>query len=199
METKMKIFNKWETEGVVIEDPGLKQYINLKVVIVPRSGGRYSKKKFWKSKMSIVERLMNKLMTPGHKGKKHLWTSGICVGKSQLDYRIINETFDIIFEKTKQNPIQVLVKAIENSAPREETTTIEHGGIKHPKSVDVSPQRRVDEAIRWLIQGCYGKSSKARNDISKALAGHIIAASKNEKCFATQKKVEAERQAAASR
>ncbi|MDD5418196.1 MAG: 30S ribosomal protein S7 [Candidatus Nanoarchaeia archaeon] len=196
---EVKIFGEWTVQGVIVSDTGLKKYINLEPVHVPRSGGRHEAKKFWKSRLSIVERLMNKLMTPGHKGKKHMWTSKVCTGKSATCYKIIKETFSYINKKTGQNPIQILVKAIEHSAPREEVTVIEYGGIRHPKSVDVAPQRRVDLALRWLTQGAYGKTVRNKKPIGQILGDEIILAANNEKCFSIQKKVESERQAAASR
>ncbi|HDD71709.1 MAG TPA: 30S ribosomal protein S7, partial [Candidatus Aenigmarchaeota archaeon] len=74
--TEIKIFGKWSTEGIEVKDPGLVRYINLEPRLLPRSGGKYAKQQFYKSKMNIVERLMNKLMVPGHRGKKHLISSG---------------------------------------------------------------------------------------------------------------------------
>ncbi|NCN39171.1 MAG: 30S ribosomal protein S7, partial [Candidatus Aenigmarchaeota archaeon] len=51
----IKLFNRWSFEGIVVNDPGLKLYINLKPVIIPKSGGKYTQKQFHKSKMNIVE------------------------------------------------------------------------------------------------------------------------------------------------
>ena len=74
---EIKLFNKWSVEGIEVLDPGLKRYINLKPVIVPRlSHGRHAKKQFYKSEVNIVERLMNHLFVPGHSGKNHKLTSG---------------------------------------------------------------------------------------------------------------------------
>ena len=194
-----KLFNKWESSAEV-RDVGLKKYINLDPIAIPRSSGRYQEKKFWKSKMHIVERLINKVGVSGHKGKKHWRSSGKNVGKSHLSYNIVKMSFHDIEKKTKENPIHILVRAIENSAPREETTVVEYGGIRHPKAVDVAPQRRVDLSLRWFTQGANQACAKSKIKIHEALANEIIAASKNDpKAFAISRKTETERQAAASR
>src|SRR3989344_4656102 len=101
----MKLFNKWETSQIKVEDPALQEFVNLKPVIVPRTSGRYAKNRFWKSKYHIVERLMNKLMTPGHRGKKHFISSGHCSGMGTEVYRIVKSAFSIIETQTKKNPI----------------------------------------------------------------------------------------------
>ncbi len=194
----MKLFGKWDSEGIKVNDPGLARYINLSPVYVPHTHGRFSKFRFGKSKEHIVERLINKIGVVGHKGKKHWRTSEFKTGKKQMAINIVKEAFDIIEKKTKKNPIEILVRAIENSAPREEVTTIEIGGIRVPKQVDVSPQRRVDLALRWITQGAFQRSKKI--GIVKALADEIISASMNDnKSFAVSKRIEVERQAVASK
>src|SRR3989344_5155264 len=124
----IKVFNKWDMAGIKVEDPGLQNYINLEPKIVIRSSGKYAGNKFYKSKVFIVERLMNKLMVPGHKGKKHFKSSCQKTGKAHRAYDIIEESFRIIEKKTNNNPIAVFVKALENAAQREEIITIEYGG-----------------------------------------------------------------------
>ena len=151
--SELKMFGKWSPEGIVVEDPGLKRYINLAPILVPRTGGKNAQGRFKKSNYSIVERLINKLMIPGHKGKKHKYTSSQCTGKGITAYKIVENTFTIIEKETKENPIKVLVKAIENGAPREEITTIEYGGARYPQALEVAPQRRIDFALRQMIQG----------------------------------------------
>lgn len=193
----MKLFGKWDSE-VKVNDPGLAKYINLSSIYLPDSHGRFAKTRFGKSKMHIVERLANKLGVVGHKGKKHWRTSEYKTGKKQMQFKIVKDAFELIEKKTKENPIKILVMAIENSAPREEVTTIEVGGIRVPKQVDVSPQRRIDLALRWITQGAFQKSSKV--GIVKALADEIInAAEGSNKSFAVSKKIEVERQAVASK
>ncbi len=196
---EIKVFGKYSTE-VEVKDPGLKSSINLKPLFVPQTYGRHAGTRFAKSHVNIVERFMNKLMSPGHKGKKHWRTSEFCSGKSQTAYNITKKTFEIIEKQTGQNPIEVLVRAVENAAPRDEITVIEIGGVRVPKQVDTSPQRRVDLALRWITQGAFQAVADKKVSIEKGLANEIIAASKEDpKSFAISKKTELERQAAASR
>jgi len=195
-----KVFNKWEISGVQVNDPGLKNYINLRPVLVPRTGGKYAKTRFWKNKTNIIERLINKLMIPGHKGKKHKTTSGRATGKAAKAYQIIEDVFKIIEDKTKKNPVEIFVKALENSAPREEITTIEYGGARYPQAVECAPQRRIDIALRQMVQGSYQKSFNKKTAVREALADEIIKAyNLDQGSAAIAKKLELERQADASR
>jgi len=197
---EIKAFNRWDTAGIVVVDPGLKDYITLEPKIVPKTGARYAGNRFHKSRVFIVERLINKIMIPGHKGKKHNKSSGHCTGKSMTAYKIVKEAFEMIEKKTNENPIKVLVKAIENSAPREEIVAIEYGGARYPKAVECSPQRRVDLVLRYIVQGSYQKSFGTKKKIVEVLADEIILASQsNSNSMAISKKNEIERQADASR
>src|SRR3989344_6034343 len=102
----IKIFNRWDISGIRISDPGLQGYINVKPIMIPRTGGRNVGTQFWKSKNSVIERLINKVMIPGHKGKKHKITSGRCSGKGTTAYGIVEKTFAIIERKTNKNPVE---------------------------------------------------------------------------------------------
>lgn len=196
----IKLFNKWGTEEIKVEDPGLKRYINLSPILVPRTGGRNVKVQFWKSKNPIVERLITKVMVPGHRGKKHKLTSGHCTGKWIKAAKIVEKCFDLIEKQTKKNPVAVFVKAIENSAPREEITTIEYGGARYPETVDSAPQRRIDVSLRMMVQGSYTKSFNSKKKIYEALSDEIIKAYNNDATSAAiAKRIEFERQADSSR
>lgn len=197
---ELKLFNRWPVENIEIHDPGLKRYISLKPQIVLKSGARYAKNRFHKSKINIVERLMNKLFIPGHKGKKHFKTSYHCTGKSFTAHNIVEKAFEIIEQRTKKNPIEVFAKAVENSAPREEIITIEYGGARYPKSVECAPQRRIDITLRYMVQGAYNKSFNSKKHIINTLADEIINAyNLNNASSAIAKKNEMERQADSSR
>src|SRR3989344_2846627 len=171
----IKMYDKWSMEEVQVDDPGLKKYINLRPVYVPRTSGR-NVKQFGKANMPIVERLANRLMVPGHKGKKHKLSSGHAPGKAIGKMNIVRKVLEIIEAKMKDNPIKILVKAIENAAPREEIITIEYGGARYPQSVDCSPSRRVDVALRQMVQGAYAKSFNKKIGITNALADEIMKA-----------------------
>ncbi|MEM2772692.1 MAG: 30S ribosomal protein S7, partial [Candidatus Pacearchaeota archaeon] len=110
------------------------------------------------------------------------------------------KAFKIIEEKTKQNPLQVFINAIENSAPRDEITTIEYGGARYPIAVDISPLRRLALAIRHIVWGAYDKSFNKKLRIHEALAEEILLASKNSmESYAIKRKTEIEKQADSAR
>ncbi len=197
---KILLFNKWDSSEVKVEDPGLKRYINLKAVVVPRSGGKFAKRPFQKDKVNIVERFINKLMVPGHRGKKHKLTSGQCAGNTQRLYNEVKKAFEIIEKKTKKNPLQVLVKAIENAALYEEITSYRMGGIIARKAVVTSPQRRLNTALRLLAQGIYANKFKNKKPLAEVIADEIILAYNNDsKCFAIKERIRIEKEAEGAR
>jgi small subunit ribosomal protein S7 len=113
---------------------------------------------------------------------------------------IVLEAFKIIHDRTKQNPVQVFVKAVENASPRDETTVIEYGGARYPQAVDVSPLRRVNVALRHLVHGASDKAFGKKKNIVQGLSEEIMLASENNgESFAVRKKTEAEKQADAAR
>ncbi len=193
-------FNKWDCSAIKIDDPGLQNYITLEPKIVPKTGARYAQNRFHKSRVFIVERLINRLMVPGHRGKKHTRTSGHCTGKAITTYNLVEKAFNIIEQKLKKNPIEVFVKAIENAAPREEIVTIEYGGARYPKAVEMAPQRRVDMVIKLMTQGSYQKSFNKKKGAEECLAEEITNAyHMSQDSAAIAKKLELERQADSSR
>lgn len=194
-------FNRWDCSQIKVEDPGLKDYLTVKPTIVPRTGARYAGNRFHKSKVFIVERLINKVMVPGRVGtKKHKVSSGHITGKASTAYKVVYEAFEIIEQKTGENPIAVFVQAIENAAPREEIITIEYGGARYPKPVECAPQRRIDRVLKFMTQGSYKASFNSKKTISSALAAEIIAAYEmNQQSVAISKKLEVERQSDSSR
>jgi small subunit ribosomal protein S7 len=177
---EIKIFDRWSVQGIEAKDIGLKKYINLQPIIAPRSGGRHARQQFHKSKMNIVERLMNKLQIPGHRSKKHVITSGRCVGKTEIHYKIVRKAFEKIEMQIKKNPIEVLVGAIENTALREEITQYQVGGMMVRRAVVTSPQRRVDLALRNIVQTAYRKSFGKRENIVDSLTNEILGAYAND-------------------
>lgn len=200
MAAKILVFNKWSAEGIIVDDPGLQRYITLSPRVVPKTGAKYAGRRFHKSKIFIVERLINKLGGPGHKSRKHYRTSGRCCGKANMAYNLVVEAFTIIENSLKENPVKVFVKALENGAPREEIVTIEYGGARYPKAVECSPQRRIDLTLRYFVQGTYDKCFNKKVSAAEALAGEIIASYKMDvKSLAISKKNEVERQADAAR
>ncbi len=179
---------KYNMDEIKIEDKGLERYVNLDVENI-YVGGIYSDKMFAKAKMPLVERLVNNLMRTEH-----------YTGKKTKAYKTVRSTFEIIDKKTKNNPMQVLVHALQNAAPKEETTRLRFGGISVPKAVDVAPQRRLDIALRNICQGSVSSSHKNKKSIEACLADEIIKASKNDvSSFAVAKKNDVERVAKSAR
>lgn len=186
---KPLMFGKYDSSDVIVYDGGLAKYIDLTPTNIPHSGGKHANKWFGKSKLSIVERLINDIM----RTEKY-------TGKKMKAYKTVSQAFDIVATKTKQNPIQILVIGLENAAPREEITRLQFGGISVPKAVDISPQRRLDIALRNLSTGVVQSSSKSKKSISECLADEMILASRGDmQSFAVAKKEEIERVAQAAR
>ena len=183
------LFNRWDMSEVEIKDPSLARYVNLHTMIVPHTCGKLAGQQFNKSNMLIVERLINKLMQTEHN-----------TGKKELAIRIVRDAFEIVYQKTRKNPVQVLVDAVANAGPREETVRLKYGGINVPKSVDTAPQRRVDTALRFITDGVYQASHKKKKSVSEALAEELIAAANGDtRSYAISKKEERERIAKAAR
>jgi len=198
---KFKAFGLWDT-NIQVLDPGLKRYMCLNPYLVPFTYGRFTEKQFWKSKKPIIERLINKIMVSGHKGKKHFRTSGGFSGKKNIAFKNVKEAFKIVEKKTGKNPVEVFVRAVENGAPKEGVTTVEYGGNKYTKAVDLSPQRRIDLVLRWMSQGAFHTSarSKGRKPISYALAEQIILTYEEDgKSNCIAKRIDLERTSSSSR
>lgn len=198
--TEIKAFNRWNSEGVSAADPGLQSYITTIPRFVPKTGARYARKKFHKSRTFIVERFMNRIMVSGHRSKKHFISSGHNAGKAQLISKIMIKVMERLEAATGKNPIQVLITAIENAAPREEIIAIEYGGARYPKAVEVSPQRRIDLAMRFMTQGAAQKAFNKKKTIHETLSDEILNAfNLSPNSAAISKKHELERQADSSR
>ena len=198
-EQNFKIFDKYDISGIVVQDAGLKSVINLKPKLILKSQGR-NVVKLGQTKVNIVERLMNKLAVGGHRGKKHKLEKGNATGKYTKNMGIILDALEIIEKKTGKNPVEVLVRAIENIAPRDEITVIEYGGARYPQAVDVAPIRRVNLSLKYIIHGASDKAFNKKKTITQCIAEEIImAAEKNGESFAIRKKKESESQADSAR
>ena len=182
------VLSKYDMKEVKIEDQGLARYINLDTENLYH-GGINANKIFAKSKIPIIERLINNIMrTEAYNGKKI------------KAYKVIKDALEIIDKRTKTNPMQVVIDALQNAAPKEETTRLRFGGISVPKAVDVAPQRRLDIAIRNICLGSVSATHKNKKSIQACLADEIMKASKNDVAsFAVAKKNDIERVAKSAR
>jgi len=98
-------------------------------------------------------------------------------GKKSLAARIIYDAFDIIEERTQQNPLEVFRQAVENVTPALEVRPRRVGGATYQIPMEVKPVRKESLAIKWLIQAA---RARAEHQMDERLAQEIVAASRNE-------------------
>ncbi|PNP54214.1 hypothetical protein THARTR1_05421 [Trichoderma harzianum] len=145
--------------------------------------------RFRKANCPIIERLTNSLMMHGRNN-----------GKKLMAVRIVAHAFEIIHLMTDQNPIQVAVDAIVNCGPREDSTRIGSAGTVRRQAVDVSPLRRVNQAIALLTTGAREAAFRNVKSIAECLAEELINAAKgSSNSYAIKKKDELERVAKSNR
>jgi small subunit ribosomal protein S7 len=186
---KNLIFGKWDASAITITDPGLRNAISVKQMFLPHTSGRHERERFRKTEVNVVERLANRLM----RTKRY-------TGKKAGALKILANVLEIIYLRTGQNPLQVIVQAVENSAPKEDTTRVSYGGIVYFHAVDMAPSRRVDLAIKNLAEGAGVASFHKNKTTDESFADEIVAAANNDaKSYAISRKVEQERHAMASR
>jgi small subunit ribosomal protein S7 len=194
-----KLFGIYDVSEIKVNDPGIRKYILLEPRLVAKSYGRI-REKYSRGKVNLLEIFANLVAVPGHRGKKHKIQTSWKSGKYSQNMRIVLNCLDIIGKKTNMNPVQVLVTAIENAAPRDGITVIEYGGARYPQAVDISPLRRVTMTLRIIVQGSYDKSFNKKTKIEEALADEIIKAYKGEPdSYAMIKKKDSEKQADSAR
>ena len=186
----IKLFNKWTFENLVIEDIAVKDYLYVQTpMYVPHTAGRYQVKRFRKAKCPIVERLTNSLMMHGRNNGKKLMAS-----------LIVKHAFEIIHLLTDQNPIQILLDAVQKTGPSEDSTRIGSAGVVRRQAVDVSPLRRVNMAIHLLTTGTREAAFRNVKTIAECLADELINAAKgSSNSYAIKKKDELERVAKSNR
>jgi small subunit ribosomal protein S5e len=191
-EQEIKLFGKWSTNDVIVSDISLGDYVAVKDKYsryLPHSSGRFNKKRFRKAQCPIVERLVNSLMMHGRNN-----------GKKLMTMRIVKHAFEIIHLLSGENPLQVLVNAIINGGPREDSTRIGRAGTVRRQAVDVSPLRRVNQSIWLLCTGAREAAFKNIKTIAECLADELINAAKgSSNSYAIKKKDELERVAKSNR
>jgi small subunit ribosomal protein S7 len=183
------LFDAWDFTEVEVEDMGLRRYINLTPIYIPHTGAKHANKRFGREKVNIVERLINNTM------RTERFT-----GKKSKAFATVRKAFKIIQKKSKTNPIQVLVHALQNAAPREEITRLRFGGISVPRAVDIAPSRRLDIAVRNICKGAVASTHKNKKPIEACLADEILlAANEDISSFSISRKEELERVAVSAR
>jgi small subunit ribosomal protein S5e len=115
-------------------------------------------------------------------------------GKKLMAARIVQHAFEIINLLTDANPLQILVDAIINCGPREDSTRIGSQGTVRRQAVDVSPLRRVNQAISLLTVGTRESAFRNVKTVAECLADELINAAKGSaNSYAIKKKDELER------
>ena len=190
----IQLFGKWSYSDVDFEslDKALVEYLSVhekQQVFVPHTAGRYQNKQFHKVNCPLVERLCNYLMMHGRN-----------TGKKLMTIRIVRQAFELINLSTGKNPIVVFVEAVQNCGAREDSTRIGVGGTVRRQACDVSPLRRVDQALSLITEGVRKASFRSSRTIAECLANELVAASKNApESYACRKKDELERIAKSNR
>jgi small subunit ribosomal protein S7 len=199
-----KLFDRYPMDKIEIGDKSLAQVISLKPIVVPHSSARHVKKTLGKAKVNIVERLINKLMRGGTGEKtsgKVIRTHGRLQGKKFRVLKAVEDALEIVEKQTKENPVQTLVKAVENSAPCEDVTRVSYGGVSYQIAVDISATRRLDMALRNIALAALMGTFKKKKSLAESLAGEIIYTAKGDvqNSYAIRKKDETERMARSAR
>ena len=190
--TDIKLFGKWSFDDIEVNDLALEDYIattSRRAVIHAHTAGRYAKQRFKKAQCPLVERLVCCLMFHGRNS-----------GKKLMAIRIVRHTFEILHLLTGQNPLQVLTDAVINGAPREDSTRVGSAGVVRRQAVDVSPFRRVNQALYLITKGARDASFRNVKTIAECLADEIVNCAKSSvNSHAIKKKDEIERVAKSNR
>ncbi len=196
------LFGKYATD-VEIADLSVVRYVRFSRQEYPNIFGRRKHHAYYEKHISIVERLANKLMRGGTGrkiGGRVIRTEGRLQGKKIKVMHIIEEAFEIINKKTGKNPVQVFIDALQNAAPIEDTTRVRYGGISYNVAVGISPNRRVDVALKNMALAALIGAFRNRRRLADALADELILASGNApESYAVKKRAESERVAKRAR
>jgi small subunit ribosomal protein S7 len=111
---------------------------------------------------AVVAKFVNSVM---ERGKKSLATS------------IVYDAFDTVQERTKRPAIEVFEEALKNATPLVEVKPRRVGGATYQIPVEISANRRMALAMRWLIDSARRRSGR---DMSARLAGELMDAARNE-------------------
>src|SRR5260370_16853819 len=93
-------------------------------------------------------------------------------GKKSTAERIIYKSFDLIKEKTGDDPLKVFKKALDNVKPSLEVKSRRVGGSNYQVPVEVNPNRRLSLSIRWLVS--YARQRGDAKTIHEKLANHLL-------------------------
>jgi len=116
-------------------------------------------------------------------------------GKKSTATRIVYDAMDIIEDKLKKDPVEVLELALKNVGPVMEVRPRRVGGATYQVPMEVDPQRRLTLAIRWLMSATRSRTGKS---FAEKLAAELMEAAENQGS-AIRKKEETHKMAEANR
>jgi small subunit ribosomal protein S7 len=116
-------------------------------------------------------------------------------GKKSTAVGLIYGAMDMIKERTQKNPLEVFDTALKNVAPAMEVRPRRVGGATYQVPMEVSSDRRITLAIRWILSAAHERAGQSFSD---KLAGELIDAS-NETGAAIRKRDETHKMAEANR
>lgn len=96
-------------------------------------------------------------------------------GKKSVARKIVYEALDVLKEKSKQDPVDVFEKAIQNASPVLEVRSRRIGGAKYQVPVEVSKDRRLALSMRWII----GAAKEGKGSMKERLAKELLEAADN--------------------
>ncbi len=108
---------------------------------------------------TLLQRLINKVMERGKKSKAE---------------KIVYGALQLIYDRTKRNPLEVLAEAIKNCIPLVETRPRRVGGATYQVPIEVRPSRRISLALRWIVQAAREREDKT---MAHRLASELMEAS----------------------
>ncbi len=108
---------------------------------------------------TLLQRLINKVMEKGKKSKAE---------------KIVYGALQLIYDRTKRNPLEVLAEAIKNCIPLVETRPRRVGGATYQVPIEVRPSRRISLALRWIVQAAREREDKT---MAHRLASELLEAS----------------------
>lgn len=186
----IKLFDTYSYENVKVADVTLQPFINIsRQVLTPHTSATNACKFRGQMNVSIVERFACCFMRKGRNN-----------GKKLLALRAVNNAFFLIEKMSGKNPIQVLVDAIINSGPREESGRVGRGGAMKRTSVDVSSHRRVNIALYFLTKGIREKAYKNQKTLAEIIADELLLAESNSpNSYGVKKRDEVEKIAKSNR
>jgi len=189
-------------DELTIQDPTLRDQMDLTPKWLPHTLGRYQKKRFRKIRCPIVERFINCLMMHGRNSGKKL--HALSIMRQTLEIIEVMDPFagDESEEVKKRfsNPVQVLIQALELGGPREDSTRVGSAGVVRRQAVDVSPLRRINQAMALVISGARRNAFRNVKSLAECLADEIILCALNSpNSYAIKKKTEIERVASSNR